>query len=769
VREICRGRIFSRITLAFCCLAFIAFLASHARAAGPEPIPGTLKLAQSGQAAWTIQADKLMYDQEKQLYEAEGNVKISSTDRTIEADYATFNKQTRKVDLNGKVTVQYGRNWIKGEHVIWDLDSEKGWVDSGIMYFAQNNFFIQGKSINKLSPTEFELKEGFVTSCNPADPDWKVQFKEMQVTVGGDAWAHSSSFWARDLPVAYWPILGMPVETDRQSGFLLPLGGQSTLMGWNIEIPYYWAIRGDMDATFYAHYMDNRGLMGGVEYRIDNQELGKGIWAFNFLDDHANKSFLFDEGYPFQTDDRYWVRGRQDISLPWNIEAKLDLDYVSDKNFLQEFSNGSTSFSHDFSEFGRYFGRSLLYDQTSLVRESTAYFEKKGESELLSLDFRYWENLETGSGSETIQKLPSLSFTIIPKWIDDTPLYYAVQSSAVDYWRSQGDTDQRLDVYPRVYYPLHWGNYLDVEPSVGLRADAYSIQWQKNNFGDFTERTVPDVMVEMSSRLNREFNVDFYNFTALQNAIRPEISYEYASQSANGQVPQLDQLDLYQARNGIRYGFSTFLTGKQVIPNAAGDPSTTYVEMARFRIFQFFNVEKPPIEDPLFDTNNVQREGFSPVGIRLDITPKRNLTVSYDLDLDLSSSGQGKAQGLYLNYLSNSGDLVRLGYQQIPTLAVNEITLTTIFKVYKEIYLNTFHDYALNDNLMFTQGYGVRYIRGCWGVGAGYEREGGDNRFVFTLDLLGFGSIGGGGFFGKPLFGESLPGYQHAETWMYSR
>ncbi len=72
-----------------------------------------------------------------------------------------------------------------------------------------------------------------------------------------------------------------------------------------------------------------------------------------------------------------------------------------------------------------------------------------------------------------------------------------------------------------------------------------------------------------------------------------------------------------------------------------------------------------------------------------------------------------------------------------------------------------------NVDLMFVQGYGVRYIRGCWGVGAGYERVGNDNRFVFTVDLLGFGSLGeASGFFGRPLFGESLPGYQHPETWI---
>ena len=53
--------------------------------------------------------------------------------------------------------------------------------------------------------------------------------------------------------------------------------------------------------------------MAGVEYRINNRELGKGVWMFNYLDDQASKTFLHDNGYPFQTQDRYWVRGKHDI------------------------------------------------------------------------------------------------------------------------------------------------------------------------------------------------------------------------------------------------------------------------------------------------------------------------------------------------------------------------------------------------------------------------------------------------------------------------
>ncbi len=777
MREIFITHPFSRFATIFFSLAFIVLPAVSARADAPQPITGTFQQAGSVKTTWSIQADKVSYDQDRKIYQADGNVKISAKDRMIMAEHASVNNETRLADLRGKVTVQYGRNWIKGEHVTWNLDSETGWVDTGILYFAENNFFIQGESIAKLGPNEFELKKGFLTSCNPAAPDWKIQFNEMTVTVGGTAWTTDASFWARGTPVTYWPLFGMPVEKDRQSGFLIPWFGQSSLTGYQIELPYYWAIREDMDATFYAYYMTDRGLMGGLEYRIDNPQWGKGIFQFNFLHDQASASFLAEEGYPFEAQDRFWLRSRYDVTLPWNIEAKVDLDFISDRNFLNEFTQGSPSSFNTDSIFRQYFGRGLLYDQTSLVRESTVYLEKRDESDLLSMDLRYWQNLEGGQDSTTAQKLPAFSYTIIPKGIDGTPLYYTLDSSAVNYWRPQDTTEQRLDVYPRLFYPVHWGNYLDIQSSVGFRSDSYEVQWATDNSNDFTERTVPDAKVEMSTRLNREYQADFMDITAVQHAIEPEVSYEYSTQAllfGNQTTPLIDRLDQNQARNGVRYGFSTFLTGKEVakdangnpILDADGKPTTIYRELVRFRLFQFFNIEPPSVPDPVFETQNIMRQGFSPVGIRLDIMPKKYLSISYAMDVDLNSEGQGGAQSVFMTLDSTKGQTLVLSYEDIPNLAVNEFTVITSIKAYKDIYLNTYHDYSLA-GIMFLQGYGIKYIRGCWGVGAGYERQGVDNRFIFTLELLGLGSLGNQSqFFGRAQFGEPLAEYQHAETWM---
>ena len=344
-----------------------------------------------------MDAEKITYDQEKKLYEAEGNVRVSSGDRSIQADWALLDAQKQEVDLKGKVLLRFGQNWLQGEHVTWNLDSETGWLDGGMVYFADTRFYVEGKSISKTGPNAYELQEGFVTSCNPADADWKIKYDKMKVEMGGYAWATNTSFWARSFPLFYTPLIALPVKQERQSGLLLPWAGSSTLNGVEGEQPFYWAIREDMDATFYGRMMQKRGWMSGLEYRLNNQRFGEGVLLFNYLDDHANADFEQQQGYPLQTRNRYWLRTRYNFDLPYLVAGKLDVDMVSDPNYLKEFVNGSTSYATSDRIFQDRFGRGILNDKTVSYRESTLYLERPFESTLLSLDTRYWDQTNQSS------------------------------------------------------------------------------------------------------------------------------------------------------------------------------------------------------------------------------------------------------------------------------------------------------------------------------------------------------------------------------------
>lgn len=738
--RMCRG---SKLVFRVCALLVLCALAQAAKANAQSVSTFGLErdtLMGALQGTWKIEAASISYDQANDTYEAEGNVRVSSMDRLIRADWARVDMEKRQAELRGGVVIQFGKNWLKGDHVIWNLDKETGWVDGGTVYFAENQLYAQSRYLAKVGPTQYTLKEGYLTGCDPEQPDWKVRFDEMKVDLEGVAWASHSSFWVRNVPVLYSPLAVLPVEQKRRTGFLIPWGGYSDLSGFDVEVPFYWAMREDMDATFYGRYLEKRGFMSGIEYRISNRTWGEGVWQFNYLHDNADKSFLERKGYPFQTEDRYWLRARHSIELPYEIEGKINLDFVSDRNFLREFTSGSVSFDSSNAVFRDVFGRGILDDYTSLTRESSIYLEKRWESTLLSLDTRYWQQLDTSIDEFTLQRLPALSFVSLPNHIENTPLYYSWQSSVVNYWRKEGDRGGRLDLYPRVYYPMHWQNYLDFEPSLGLRSTSYYVDWQSDSHDQMQSRLFSDVRLDLSTRLNRVYPVDFGDYVAVEHAIRPEVRYVYVPEPIQGELPLFDRLDENQARHQLRYGFSTFLTAKENRRDREGNLATYYRELARLQIFQLFNLEDPPKRDSLFEFG--EEQGFTSVGMRLDIMPKRYITLSYDSNL-YSDSPNDHRQDFLLTLDSGRGHALILDYQYRKGQPVNELTTQLIMKTLPNLYLSTYHDYSFDQGEMYKQGYGFRYLHGCWSIGVAYERESGDNRVIVSLNLLGLGNVVG--------------------------
>jgi LPS-assembly protein len=279
---------------AVCVLCWLLFLgAPLARAA--VAIQDTLNqktLFEAGTQPWKIDAAQLSYDQKNGVYQAEGSVHIYSAERSLHADWARLDTRKQEAELRGSVFIKYGQDWLKGDHATWNLENGTGSVETGLVFFAKNHFYVQGKRITKSGPTEYELDDGVITSCDPGGPDWSIRFKHMKVDTEGIGWARDTSFWVRRVPVAYSPFLAFPADNARQSGLLIPAFGTSALNGTAAELPFYWAIRPDMDATFYAQVMGERGVMGGAEFRVANKTYGEGIWLFNYLQDQVDKDHL---------------------------------------------------------------------------------------------------------------------------------------------------------------------------------------------------------------------------------------------------------------------------------------------------------------------------------------------------------------------------------------------------------------------------------------------------------------------------------------------
>jgi LPS-assembly protein len=70
------------------------------------------------------------------------------------------------------------------------------------------------------------------------------------------------------VPLVYLPYMSTPDPTvKRKTGFLMPAFTEYSAFGYGVEVPFYWAIAPDYDATFNPRFTTNQGVLFQAEFR----------------------------------------------------------------------------------------------------------------------------------------------------------------------------------------------------------------------------------------------------------------------------------------------------------------------------------------------------------------------------------------------------------------------------------------------------------------------------------------------------------------------
>ena len=142
------------------------------------------------------------------------------------------------------------------------------------------------------------------------------------------------------LPILYFPYVAFPISDERRTGFLFPTFGFGDNWGFNFRVPFYWNIAPQRDATFNGHYMANRGILLGGEYRyIGETDSGD----FNGL---VRGEWLPDDKVTGGARHGWSFSHQQRLGDHW--DGDIDVGYVSDRDYLSDLGDGLevTSASH---------------------------------------------------------------------------------------------------------------------------------------------------------------------------------------------------------------------------------------------------------------------------------------------------------------------------------------------------------------------------------------------------------------------------------------
>lgn len=471
---------------------------------------------------WEIKADEVEYDPVNKVYIAETGVSITKGSKRLNADFVQFDHINMKAVAKGHVIMTAGEDIISGEQMDIDLNTETGMIYNADIFIKENHFYIKGDKIEKTGKNDYMAYKASITSCAGEKPAWKITGKKLDITIEGYGKVKHAALWVRDIPVFYTPFFIFPVKNKRQTGFLSPEFGYSDRKGFGYNQPFYWAINESSDATFYSHFMSKRGNKAGAEYRYVLDEKSKGIVMFDFLDDRevddGTESSSSDYGYEEDSflrpnSDRYWFRMKADQSLPLDFTARMDIDIVSDQDYLNEFQGGPSGFDSTRSSFSSHFGREID-DYTDFVRENSLSLNKIFNNYSFNAQMLWYDNVISRRWEDdntTLHRLPFAGLNSSRQQVPGTPLYWNIDAEYNYFFRIDGTKGHRADIHTAVSLPYNYRNYFSVEPAFGIRETLWFTDADENENPGMDEnqhREIADASVELSTKFFKIYDLD---------------------------------------------------------------------------------------------------------------------------------------------------------------------------------------------------------------------------------------------------------------------
>ena len=699
-----------------------------------------------------IEADTMDYDNVRDVYHAQGKVTIVYSGAALFADDVALDNKNNIATAQGNAFLKMGEDTLRGEKIVLNIENKTGAAYQANAFYARNNFHVKGDKIEKTGEDTYFIKQPSATTCDGDNPDWSITGSEMKVTIDGYGVMKDARFLAKGLPVFYTPILPFPAKTRRQSGFILPyLAYSRDKDGIDIEIPYFWAISPQMDATLYQRYIEKRGFKEGAEFRYYLGEKSFGTFYGDYIEDTRHIT---------ETTDMSTSRDWQDMHRRWsyylnhqtNFDSQFyirtDLKQVSDKWYFKDFS-AQNYYLDNYAQTAEDNFKSVSFkgDQSLRYLESTVRVYKGWSNYNLTGLINSTEDFAAVNNDQTLQKYPEMVLTGIKQQFLSTPLYYEF-TGAYDYlYRGEGDKGHFIDFSPTVSLPFNISDYFKVTPQFALKETFWSRDDNQTDSKEKTaDRTVYNASVSVSSQISRIFDVNMNNWEKIRHEIKPEVTYSYVPSVSADNVPDyyLPASSLFvmpwttlsgdalTEQNAVAWSLTNTLTAR--VKDAAG--AYSYLEFLRLKLFQTYDLHEANKD---MGGSTIERRPFSDMGIEFDFAPykyfsfkSRNLYNVYDgwkqnnFDLHMSD-GRGDSLLIGYRYTLDSIEEINFGLKAMITSNIDGTIVSR-------------HD-ILNSKTI-ENSVGFVYHKQCWGMGFDVTETTDDLRFMFKISLAGLGNMG---------------------------
>jgi LPS-assembly protein len=507
-------------------------------------------------------------EQEKvgDIYKLRGDVEVAYRRYTVRAEEVTYNSGTGDLEAEGGVTFDGGPRdeHLTATHGHYNVNSESGvFYDVigiiGAVYRGRsavltttNPFMLTGRRVEKIGD-RYIVYHGTITSCALPRPKWTFGAEKIDVVAGAGAKMYHSDFRLLGLPVFYFPFMTHSVENlGRQSGFLLPVLGQSNKKGFILGDSFYWAVNRSTDLTVGAEYFSARGWSQTGEFRTrPSENSALDVHYFGVLDRGDPSTGQNQSGEDVKLNGE-WVHGG------WR--GVTSLNYLS--SFLFRLAWAPTFTQAIDSE---------VHSNAFLSNNFNGY-----SFGVLASRYQNFQSINNGDEIKILH-VPSFEFSTVDRAVPSTPFTWGFDSSAEGVSRTEPGFETnplvgRFDLRPRVGLPLHFSGW-GLLTEFAVRETYYTQQLQPtangmigNPIDQGLNRKDLEIRVDLRMPpLMRVFDREVLG-RKIKHVIEPHVTYNRVAGLDNFQnVIRFDARDILSDTNEVEFGLINRVYGKRTV------------------------------------------------------------------------------------------------------------------------------------------------------------------------------------------------------------
>ena len=435
----------------------------------------------------------------------EGNAELRRGGLSIQADRITHYEADDELIAIGNVRVAREGQVFFGPRLQIGLDSMRGQFESTRFNLALTGGRGTAQRVDFVRRGEVALQDAVYTTCRAPDPDWYMKADALNIDENDD---QGSATWAtvyfKDLPIFKAPYLGFGLSEDRRSGFMSPVLGQSSSVGLEVRVPYYWNIATNRDLLLSTNYTDKRGFqLGGLARYLDTTYNGTTQFEVTPHDRDADRSRWMINSVLNVTNYQGWAGG-------WLLRG------VSDDNY--------------FVDYARSIAQSA---ERSLPRN---LFVARGWGDWSTrLSVMQYQNILEARSAPAYNRLPQLTVTNIQR--DRFGLDIGGTLDINNFRRDLPGSAEgwRATINPSVSYPLA-GPAWYITPKATLNAAIYKLDVNPSGPNDI-DRVVP--VFSLDSGMVFERPATLFGRQMIQT-LEPRLFYVYAPYRDQSAIPIFD-------------------------------------------------------------------------------------------------------------------------------------------------------------------------------------------------------------------------------------